>query len=75
MVRRADYPQVLEHDEEAVIQFLDAGCLALPMSFQEGAAPRLEGQRTRKHDVGVLEHHGNALAAAHLVVVADYHKG
>lgn len=36
----------LEHHEEAVVQFLDAGCLALPMCFQKCAAPRLERQKT-----------------------------
>lgn len=34
-----DHP-LLEHDEEAVVQFLDAGSLALPMRFQECAASR-----------------------------------
>lgn len=36
----------LEHYEEAVVQFLDAGCLTLPMCFQKCAAPRLERQKT-----------------------------
>lgn len=33
----------LEHHEEAVVQFLDASCLALPVRFQQCATPRFEG--------------------------------
>lgn len=57
-------PQTLEHHEETVIQFLDSRGLALSMGLKEGATPWLQWQRTRKHEVSVLEHHGNALAAA-----------
>lgn len=59
--------QSLEHHEKAVVQFLDAGCFALPMRFQECATPRLKGQKTRKDDKCVLEYHRHTLAATHFV--------
>lgn len=59
----------LEHYEEAVVQFLDASCLALPVRFQECATPRLEGQKPRKDDERVLEYHRHTLAATHLVII------
>lgn len=63
---RAGHPP-LEHDEEAVVQFLDAGCLPLPMRFQECAASRLDRQKTGKDEERVLEYHRHALAATHFV--------
>ncbi len=33
---------LLEHHEEAVVQFLDAGSLTLPMCFQECTASRFQ---------------------------------
>ena len=60
----------LEHYEEAVVQFLDASCLALPVRFQECATPRLERQKPRKDDERVLEYHRHTLAATHLVTIS-----
>ncbi|KAL7306336.1 hypothetical protein TKK_0001762 [Trichogramma kaykai] len=65
LVTRSGFPLILEHHEEAVIQLFDAGCLTLSVCFEESATTRFQRQKSGKDDEGVLEHHCNALTAAH----------